>query len=540
MELVNGPDLSVCVRETGALAAEEVARIGRSIADALSVAHRRAILHRDIKPQNVLIDSDGRARLTDFGSARIAGQTTVTRTGGLVGTFRYAPPELLHGERADARSDVYMLGLTLYFAVIGRLPEGPSAHLPPTPVRFGFRPRDLRPELPLWLDEVIGRATAAEPSDRFPTAAAMADALARRSDARSAAVAPTPELRESCFICGASEPLGLGVCPSCGGTSSTVADTLIFIRPSILAAERAELAQRLQTLLGRRAPASEIVPVARGHQALVRVPRRGAEAVVEQLALRRIPARAVRARRAWAPLPLRLYAFLALVGGIGALAGSVGLVSFTSAGPIAAGLLIVMAQIRLRRPLIEARDRGIGLPDGLEAKVIDAFQELSAGTARSLLADIVRIGSGLYASLSRTGDPADIAEVLQQLIAGSCAAAEELDELDTSLARLEAQRERFPEQTDRWLEMDSRFERIRDRLVQRLLEVLTVLGQARSHSAQALDSASDDLSEAMREINEHFEDHAIAAREVERLVGAGLRERVGVDARCLGDEPSDQ
>jgi serine/threonine protein kinase len=100
MELIDGPDLAVHVRRRGRLGVEAAARLGREISGALDVAHRRGILHRDVKAQNILIMADGRARLTDFGSARLAGQETVTQTGGLVGTLDYAAPEVRAGRRA--------------------------------------------------------------------------------------------------------------------------------------------------------------------------------------------------------------------------------------------------------------------------------------------------------------------------------------------------------------------------------------------------------------------------------------------------------
>src|SRR5438477_473502 len=112
MEYVPGPDLAVRVRQRGPLDPDAVARLGREITAALAAAHRHGILHRDVKPQNILLAPDGRARLTDFGSARLSGQETVTQTGGLVGTADYAAPEQLGGGRGDARADEDALGGT--------------------------------------------------------------------------------------------------------------------------------------------------------------------------------------------------------------------------------------------------------------------------------------------------------------------------------------------------------------------------------------------------------------------------------------------
>ena len=93
MEYVRGPDLQVRVGERGRLDADAAVRLGRDVAGALAAAHRRGILHRDVKPQNVLLDPDGRARLTDFGSAKLDGQLGVTGSGTLAGTLAYTAPE---------------------------------------------------------------------------------------------------------------------------------------------------------------------------------------------------------------------------------------------------------------------------------------------------------------------------------------------------------------------------------------------------------------------------------------------------------------
>jgi serine/threonine protein kinase len=83
-----------------------------------------------VKPQNILLARDGRARLTDFGSARMDGEATITRTGAIVGTLAYMAPETVAGRRGDARADVFALGMTLFHAAAGRLPDRPSPHLP--------------------------------------------------------------------------------------------------------------------------------------------------------------------------------------------------------------------------------------------------------------------------------------------------------------------------------------------------------------------------------------------------------------------------
>jgi serine/threonine protein kinase len=174
MEYIAGPDLARHVSEHGPLSAEETADLGKQVADALTEAHRSGILHRDVKPQNILIDPTGKARLADFGSARLDGQTSMTHTGGFVGTLSYQAPEVIRGQRHDARADIYALGLTLYYALTGDLPPRQSLQLPPEPSDNGFLVGD-RVNVPTWLEDVVARATSANPGRRFATAAALAD-----------------------------------------------------------------------------------------------------------------------------------------------------------------------------------------------------------------------------------------------------------------------------------------------------------------------------------------------------------------------------
>jgi predicted Ser/Thr protein kinase len=208
MEYVDGPDLAVRVRDQGPLHPDAVARIGRDVAAALDAAHRCGILHRDVKPQNILLAPDGRARLTDFGSARLSGQPTLTQTGGLVGTLDYAAPEVLAGARGDARAEGYALGLTLYFALTGVLPSRSAPRAGPAALSGGHHACGRRAEVPAWIDAAVAQATAADPDDRFPSLARFAAALAPGAGAD---IAPPPPK----FTCvgAAPRPFGLGVCP---------------------------------------------------------------------------------------------------------------------------------------------------------------------------------------------------------------------------------------------------------------------------------------------------------------------------------------
>ncbi|HWD06740.1 MAG TPA: protein kinase [Amycolatopsis sp.] len=124
MEYLNGPSLSAVLAEQGTLTVGQVARIGEQVAAALVAAHRAGIVHRDVKPGNILIDEIGTAKITDFGISRAAGDMTLTQTGLIGGTPAYLAPELARGADPVPSSDVFALGATLYQAIEGQTPYG--------------------------------------------------------------------------------------------------------------------------------------------------------------------------------------------------------------------------------------------------------------------------------------------------------------------------------------------------------------------------------------------------------------------------------
>ncbi len=166
MELVDGRSLADVIRDEGPLPRERVARIGISLAYALEAAHRTGIVHRDVKPANVLIGADRRARLTDFGIALSAGDPTLTRTGVLLGSPSYIAPERARGEAGGPGSDIWALGATLFTAVEGGAPyERDSAIATLTAIVDGRRhPFRLAGALAPILDDLM----AVNPSERPP------------------------------------------------------------------------------------------------------------------------------------------------------------------------------------------------------------------------------------------------------------------------------------------------------------------------------------------------------------------------------------
>ena len=180
MDLVDGEDLAARLKRGGRLAPTHAARIGLDVARALGVAHVRGIVHRDVKPGNILLASDGRAMVTDFGIARLAADAEAARPGTTLGSVHYFSPEQAKGATTTPASDVYGLGLVLYEAMTGARAFGGETTDAIALARIGATPpspRSIRPEVPVDLDAVVRRALAPEPGDRYANGNAMATAL---------------------------------------------------------------------------------------------------------------------------------------------------------------------------------------------------------------------------------------------------------------------------------------------------------------------------------------------------------------------------
>jgi len=184
MELVEGRNLKDLILSEGPLTVDRAFGIGQSIASALSFAHQRGLVHRDIKPQNVLVSPDGTVRVTDFGIARSSNVADATRTGVVLGTAHYLSPEQAQGHPAEARSDIYALAVVLFEMVTGRLlfeadnPLGIAMrHVHDAPPA----PSAINPTVPPWADAVILRGLNKNPADRYRSAAEFGMAMQRRA-----------------------------------------------------------------------------------------------------------------------------------------------------------------------------------------------------------------------------------------------------------------------------------------------------------------------------------------------------------------------
>ena len=198
MPYLAGPNLSDLIRKQGAMPPKQVYRIIKQVGKALDYAHQRGLIHRDIKPPNVLMDENGSAILTDFGIAKAAGESAVlTRSGASIGTPHYMAPEQWQNKPVDHRADLYALGVMLYQMLAGRRPfQGDTssimyAHVheaPPSPLRDN-------PKLPSQTAPVLQKALAKDPAQRYQSAKALTDDLGRALRGAASVAAPVSKTR---------------------------------------------------------------------------------------------------------------------------------------------------------------------------------------------------------------------------------------------------------------------------------------------------------------------------------------------------------
>ena len=234
MELVHGHTLREELDTHGPMDPHIVVDLGADLGAALEAAHRAGLVHRDVKPANILLCDDQRVMITDFGIAKIRDEADRTQTGTMLGSVKYLSPEQVNGEPVDGRTDVYSLGVVLYEAATGQVPfiaESPAAtalarlhNVPP-------RPRQLRPSIPLGLDEVIMQALQREPEDRFATAQDFSAALL------ATRVAPLPLHVDPDITTVEPRPANAvtGTTPAIGGTGTADPSALLLTNERALA-----------------------------------------------------------------------------------------------------------------------------------------------------------------------------------------------------------------------------------------------------------------------------------------------------------------
>ena len=194
MEYVDGETLEQLLRTRGPFPLTDAVRILAALADAVGYIHQRGVVHRDLKTNNVKIDSRGAVKLLDFGIATADGTPRLTSTGNVVGTLMSLSPEQLRTGRAEPRSDIWALGILFYELLTGRAPfeGGAPGFVGEKILRGNFSPpSDLRPELPRAVDRIVARCLRVRPEDRYATAEALLTDL-RALESGERVVAPLP------------------------------------------------------------------------------------------------------------------------------------------------------------------------------------------------------------------------------------------------------------------------------------------------------------------------------------------------------------
>jgi serine/threonine protein kinase len=510
MEQISGVDLQKKLDLSGPLQWESVVAIGKDMSEALHEAHRCGILHRDLKPQNILIDQNGKARLTDFGSARIQGESTVTYSGAFVGTLDYIAPEVVSGSRNDPRSDIYSLGLTLYVALTGSLPSRPSRHSPLPASVEGYRPSNSG-NIPDWICSLIARATTADPSGRFPTALSFRQALEIQAKAESQTIAINQNRSHVCILCNEYSFLTNGLCLNCKSRNSKDSPISIFVssetKPS------SSLAQSLSVISDLPLDSSEVKDCSNGMKPILQVPESQATETIKLLNDNNIQTEISRSKNTAHRIPKKFYALILIVLAAGIVAGLYAHPIFFGTTLLLALFLFATASRLISRPLFSLKSQSLW-PEEIHQKIVNVWRALTPGSARNLFADLVVMSRHLIVN-SKASD--EIAKYLLDLLESSGKAAVDLDRMDQTLQRLESQKTSMPRNSEALIESLSAGEQARDILVQRLLEAIAAVGHFQSDVALSTTGFAQQLKDCTQQLQSEIEIQAAVANELHSI-----------------------
>jgi len=388
LELVEGETLRARI-DRGRLDVPAAVAIAIQIGSALAACHAEGVLHRDIKPDNVVLHPTRGAVLLDFSVAWFTAAATLTRTGASIGTPQYLAPEVLQSSFADARTDLYALGVVLFEMLIGRTPRSADpldtldAADQVAPAVFS-----LRPETGPALSAVVAQAIAPRAEDRY----AMVDELIGALRGRARVNGCTLEARLSCERCGIGRIVGVPFCPGCG---VDVAWSL-SAGPAWLTRRHPEALAVASTALLERRLALTPVPLAIGlssasaEQLASEAREAGATPVV--IHTRRLGGPSIRAARATNMEMLSFIgAHFALTMGLSALLVEMGM-RMQSLAKIPDGIAIVgiaAAILYTRRPLVRCQNEAKSAPHPAVARIRQALGELTQDRTRRLAAQAV-------------------------------------------------------------------------------------------------------------------------------------------------------
>lgn len=248
MQYVPGPTLKEYIRDEGRLPIDEAISITRQILEGLAAIHDAGIIHRDVKPQNVLLTETRQPKLTDFGIARSITESNLTGTGTAIGTAAYMAPEQAAGDEVGPETDLYSVGVILYEMLTGRLPFPGD-----NPVQVMYRhvnelpqpPRSINRQIPLTLEAFVLRALSKNPSDRYPDARTMRDALLNPAAeptivvprAQRAATPVAPAMQPALHVAGGAHtgaiPIAAGARPPRATRARRATNPLAIIVPAL-------------------------------------------------------------------------------------------------------------------------------------------------------------------------------------------------------------------------------------------------------------------------------------------------------------------
>jgi len=517
MEHVSGRSLAAAVAADGPMHPEAVARLGAELADALSAVHRCGVVHRDVKPENVLLDEGGRARLSDFGCVHLESQALLMQPEHPVSAVGCLPPEVIEGQIADPRSDVYALGMTLYLALVGYLPKGAEKQLPPAPLASGHHPREKRADVPEWLDEIVARATRAEPGHRLETAERLVRALVERSLESRGDDSQSGHALRVCVLCRRPGTLGRAVCPHCEDVDGGAADSIVLVVPAHGREGRANQLRLLSELTSIPSEHGALRSATGAQRALVRVSAAHADVLVRRLRGRGVEARVLPLARAWTALPRWSFALALATVCAGGAAAAAGFPLLLAASAVPAAVALYQGMNWMQRETLIGDGSDVPPPGALVKAVSDAMPRIQGGQARQILVEILRLGRDLWLRLC-AGEASDGArsELVAALLC-ACDAACELAREDAILDALQLHGERRNEAPAGLIESRALYHSGRSRLVQAMLEAAASFSRLRAQELLEPEDERRALHAICFELREELESVTKLADEAAQL-----------------------